>query len=124
MNKGEDNWDLRKRTMDFALRIIRLCVTLPNTPEGWAIRKQLIKSGTSPGAHYREAHRARSTAEFVSKLECGLQELDETCYWLELLVESGIVPQDRLADLTDEANQLTAILVTCVKNAKRIKDEG
>ena len=72
------------------------------------------------GAHYREAYRARSNAEFISKIEGGLQELDETAYWLELLMEAGVFRSERLADLLDEANQLTAILVTCAKRAKRI----
>jgi four helix bundle protein len=116
--------DLRARTKAFALRIVRLSSALPKTMEAQVLGKQVLRSGTSVGAHYREAHRARSTAEFVSKLECGLQELDETCYWLELLVESAIVPQERLADLIDEANQLTAILVTCVKSAKQRKEQG
>jgi four helix bundle protein len=116
--------DLRTRTRAFALRVVRLS-TLPKTTEAQVLGKQVLRSGTSVGAHYREAHRARSTAEFISNFESGLQELDETCYWLELLVESGIVPrEERLAVLIDEADQLAAILVTCVKNAKQRKDEG
>ena len=118
MNKGEDNWDLRKRMMDFALRIIRLCAKLPNTPEGWAIRKQLIKSGTSPGAHYREACRARSDAEFISKIEGGLQELDESAYWLEILVHSKVRDDTEIAALRTETEELTRIFVRCVKNVK------
>lgn len=82
------------------------------------IGRQIIRSGTSVGAHYREATRARSTAEFISKVEGGLQELEETCYWLELLIDSGIMPEERLSGLVNEANQLTAIVVTCTKNAK------
>jgi four helix bundle protein len=110
--------DLRKRTKQFALRVIRLFGALPATPVAQVLGKQLLRSGTSVGAHYREAHRARSTAEFISKLEGGLQELDETGYWLELLVESDTVPESRLADLLRETNELIAILVTCVKRAK------
>src|SRR4051794_17842187 len=110
--------DLKSRTKQFALRIIRLYAALPTSVEGQVMGKQLLRSGTSIGAHYREGHRARSTAEFISKLETGLQELDETAYWLELLVESGIVPESRLSELLQEANELTAILVTCVKRAK------
>jgi len=78
----------------------------------------MLRSGSSVGAHYREGSRARSNAEFISKLETALQELDETAYWLELLVESETVPAERLKDLQNEAEQLIAILVTCVKNAK------
>ncbi len=111
--------DLRKRTKTFALRIIRLFVSLPTTTVAQVLGKQFIRSGTSVGAHCREGSRARSTAEFVSKIEVGIQELDETLYWLELLVESEIVPENLLADLMDEANQLIAILVTCAKNAKQ-----
>jgi four helix bundle protein len=110
--------DLKTRTKAFALRIIRLYGALPRTVEAQVLGKQVLRSGTSVGAHYREANRARSTAEFVSKLEVGLQELDETAYWLELLVEGGVVAAERLTELLREANELTAILVACVKNAK------
>lgn len=81
--------------------------------------KQLLRSGTPVGAHYREAYHARSTVEFVSKLESGLQELEETIYWLELLVDGGLVAKDRLRELFQEAEELTAILVASVKTAKR-----
>src|SRR5947209_2193521 len=111
--------DLKTRTKQFALRIIRLICALPKTVEAQVLGKQLLRSGTSVGAHYREAYRARSTAEFISKIEGGLQELDETTYWLELLTEGGIVPLKRLEGLLDEANQLTAILVCCVKHEKQ-----
>jgi four helix bundle protein len=113
--------DLKTRTKRFALRIIRMYVALPKSVESQVIGKQVLRSGTSVGAHYREAMRARSTAEFVSKMEGGLQELEETAYWLELLTESEIVPESRLAGLIAEAEELTAILVTCVRKAKRQK---
>lgn len=80
--------------------------------------KQVLRSGTSVGAHYREACRARSTAEFISKIEGGLQELEETVYWLELLTESGIVKGELLLPLIQEADELIAILVASVKKAK------
>jgi four helix bundle protein len=115
---GKMAGDLRTRTKQFALRIIRLFVALPKTVEAQVLGKQLLRSGTPVGAHYREGHRARSRAEFVSKLEGGLQELEETIYWPELLVESGIMAESKLSDLIEEGNQLTAILVTCVKRAK------
>lgn len=118
----DEGKDLKARTKDFALRIIRLYSALPTTTESQVIGKQLLRSGTSVGAHYREGTRARSDAEFISKLEGGLQELDEACYWMELLVESKIVAESRLADLMNEADQLTAIFVTCVKNVKARKD--
>ena len=113
--------DLKTRTKGFALRVIRLYTALPKTTEAQIIGKQLLRSGTSVGAHYREGLRARSNAEFISKIEGGLQELEESCYWMELLAEAGIIPESDLSDLMDETNQLTAILVTC---AKKIKDKG
>jgi four helix bundle protein len=110
--------DLRARTKAFALRIVRLFVALPKRPEAHVIGKQMLRAGTSVGAHYRESLRARSDAEVISKLEGGLQELEETRYWLELLAESGIVEAELLTALMDESDQLIAILVTCVKRVK------
>jgi len=83
--------------------------------------KQVLRSGTSIGAHYREAIRARSTAEYISKLEVALQEMEETIYWLELLSDSQVVERSRLEKLFEEGQELTAILVTCVKKAKQRK---
>ena len=111
--------DLKERTKEFALRIIRLYGVLPKTTAAQIIGKQALRSGTSVGAHYHEAQRSRSNAELISKIEGALQEMDETAYWLELLADSGIVRADRLADLRREADELTAILVTCNKNAKK-----
>ena len=110
--------DLRTRTKAFALRVIRLYASLPKTTEAQVLGKQILRSGTSVGAHYHEARRARSTPEFVSKIEGGLQELEETIYWLDLLADSKIVPAARLSDLHHEAEELTAILVSSVKTAK------
>lgn len=110
--------DLKTRTKAFALRIVRVYVALPKSGEAQVLGKQMLKAGTSVGAHYRESIRARSDAEVISKIEGGLQELEEAQYWLELLCESGIVPADRLASLLAEADELTAILVTCVKRVK------
>src|SRR5215207_10098292 len=113
--------DLKIRTKQFALRIIRLFGALPHTTEAQVIGRQVLRSGTSVGAHYREAHRARSNAEFISKIEGGLQELEETSYWLELIADAGILPQPRLTGLCKEAEELTAILVASAKTAKRNK---
>jgi four helix bundle protein len=110
--------ELRERTKRCALRIIRLYTALPHAPAAQVLGKQMLRSGRSVGAHYREATRARSNAEFISKLEGGLQELDETIYWMELISDGGFVQTERLASLQDEANQLLSILVACVKNAK------
>ena len=81
--------ELKSRTKSYALRIIKLFKSLPKTVEAQVIGKQILRSGTSVGAQYREACRSRSTAEFISKIESSLQELDETAYWLELLVDGG-----------------------------------
>jgi len=122
MNDENKPVDLRTRTKQFALRIIRVSAALPKTTEAQVIGKQLLRSGTSVGAHYREATRARSDAEFISKLEGELQELEESAYWMELLSEGGIVVPARLSELQKEADELTAILITCVKKARQ-KDE-
>jgi four helix bundle protein len=111
--------DLRMRTRSFALRIVRLYTSLPKAAEAQVLGKQLLRSGTSVGAHYHEATRARSDAEFISKLEGGLQELEETVYWLNLLIDIGIVKEERLTRLCKEADELAAILVASVKTVKK-----
>lgn len=110
--------DLRERTTAFALRIVKMFTALPKSAEAQVLGKQVLRSGTSVGANYREAFRARSKPEFISKLGDCLKELDESAYWLELLVESGIVPAMRLSALQDECNQLTAIFTTIAKKSK------
>jgi four helix bundle protein len=114
----EQRVDLRVRTKQFALRIIRVFTALPKRPEAEVIGKQLLRCGTSVGANFREAHRSRSNAEFVSKVGDCLKELEETCYWLELLVDAKLVAADRLSPLLDECNQLVAILTTIAKKVK------
>ena len=116
--KSAQPQELGPRTKDFALRIIRLYAALPKTTEAQVIGKQLLRSGTSVGAHYREARRAKSDADFISKMEGGLQELDETGYWLEILGDADIVNPQRLKPLTDEVEELIAIFVTMVKKVK------
>ncbi len=113
--------DLRQRTKAYALRIIRLYRTLPRSGEARVIGNQILRSGTSVGAQYREACRAKSTRDFISKMEGSLGELDETAYWLELLEAAEIVPAERLAALKQETEELIAIFVTSVKTAKRRK---
>lgn len=113
--------DLKTRTKAFALAILKLYSTLPQTVEGQVLGKQLIRSGTSVGAHYREAIRARSTAEFIAKIEGGLQELEESMYWLELLNEAGIIASQETEQITSDAEELLKILITCAKNAKKKK---
>jgi four helix bundle protein len=110
--------DLETRTTDFALRIIKLFSALPKPAEGQILGQQMLRSGTSVGAHYREAKRAKSTLDFINKIEGALQELDETCYWLELIEKSEIMSAKRLVSLRAEAVEITKILVTVVKPAK------
>ena len=117
-----DEKDLRLRTKKFARRIIRLYVALPkNDTAAQVLGKQVLRAGTSVGANYREAHRARSKAEFISKIGDCLKEADETSYWLELLLEENFVPARRLQPLLNEANELLAILTTISKRAKGLK---
>ena len=111
--------DLRLRTRAFAIRIVRLYTSLPKAAEAQVLGKQLLRSGTSVGAQYHEATRSRSKAEFVSKIESGLQELEESIYWLNLLIECGIVKKEKLSGLCQEANELAAIFVASVKTVKR-----
>ena len=111
--------DLRKRTKEFAGRIIRLYVTLPaNRREVQVVGHQMLRSGTSVGANYREASRARSDAEFVSKIDLCIQEADETLYWLELLCDECGIQDDQVAWLGKEANELISIFVTMSKKVK------
>jgi four helix bundle protein len=117
-NQRAGRVDLRVRTKQFALRVIRLFAALPRRPEADVIGRQVLRSGTSVGANFREAHRARSDAEFISKLGDCLKELDETGYWLELLIDAEIVAVDRLSPLLEECNQLIAILTTIAKKVK------
>lgn len=117
---GRAIYDLRARTKQFALRTIALHSALAQLRSDTAtvLGKQLLRSGTSVGAQYREACRSRSQAEFVSKMESASQELDETIYWLELLVESNTVKESRLGDLLREANELMAIFIASARTAK------
>jgi four helix bundle protein len=110
--------DLRVRTKQFAIRIINLYGALPKRTEAKIIGKQVLRSGTSIGANYREACRARSDSEFIAKLGICLQELDETAYWPELLEEAEIIKPTLLVDLHDETDQLIAIFTTISKNRK------
>ena len=110
---------LRERTKAFARNVIAFCVSLPPTDEARVIKRQLLRSGTSPGAHCREAFRSRSNAEMISKLETALQELDESVYWMELLIDAEIVPARRLQPLMQEADELIAMAVASVRTIKR-----
>ena len=114
--------DLMLRTKAFALRIIRLYGALPKSTVAQVIGNQVLRSGTSVGAHVREGKRSRSDAELLSKTRGALQEIEETSYWLELLVDSGIMRMELLDPLMKEADELTAILVTSAKTVQRRGD--
>jgi four helix bundle protein len=116
--------DMRQRTRQFALRVIKLYAALPKTVEAQVLGKQILRSGTSVGAQYHEACRAKSNPDFISKIEGGLQELDETLYWLELLSEAKIINSKRLEPLHRETNELIAMFVTMAKGVKHKKADG
>src|SRR5438105_8959385 len=111
--------DLKKRTKQFALRILKLVAALPNTVAGRAIGGQLVRAGTSVGANYRAACRGRSKAEFIAKLGTVEEEADESGYWLELIVDAALMKESQVKPLLQEANELTAIMA-----ASRISASG
>jgi four helix bundle protein len=113
-----DGSDLKKRTKAFARRVIRMYVRLSKATVAQVLGKQALRAGTSVGANYREAFRACSKAEFISKMGDCLKELDETEYWLELLVDEEIVTPARMDLLLDETRQLTAIFVAIIKKTR------
>ena len=113
---------LALRTKAFALAVIRMFAALPRSEVARILGRQMVRAGTSVGAQYREGSRARSSAEFISKLESALHELEETQYWLELMEESGVGDADSLAEARREAGELTAMLTASVLTAKRRKD--
>ena len=116
---AHDATDLRLRTKKFALRIIKMYQNLPTSGESQVIGRQVLRSGTSVGAQYREACRAKSPADFFNLMGGGLKELDETAYWLELLVEGEIIPAIKLAELQKETDELIAIFVSSINTSKR-----
>jgi four helix bundle protein len=110
--------DLAHRTKSYALQIIKMYSGLPRGAVAQELGRQVLRSGTSVGANYREANRARSKAEFIAKMGDCLKELDETSYWLELLGEASIIAESNQSVLLDETSQLIAIFVTIIKKAK------
>jgi len=111
--------ELKKRTKKFALRILKLSTALPNTAEGRTVKNQLIRSGTSVGANYRSACKGRSKAEFIAKLGIVEEEADESAFWLELIIEGGLLKKEAVQPLLCEANELTAIIAASRKTAAR-----
>lgn len=113
---------MKARTKMFALRVIKLTESLPTTRAADVIGKQLLRSATSVGANYRASRRGKSRADFIHKLAIVEEEADESAYWLELLAESGIVLPAKLADLTRECDEITAIIVASIRTAKTNRD--
>jgi four helix bundle protein len=111
--------DLKRRTRQYALSVVRFFASLPRTPEAQVLGRQLLRSGTSVGANFRESLRARSRAEHATKLNLGLMELEESLYWLELLEGAGIKNGQPLDHLKKETGELCAIFVSLFKRAKK-----
>ena len=111
--------ELRHRTKNFAIRIVNLFRSLPRSPDAQTLGKQTLRSGTSVAANYRAVCRARSKAEFISKMGIVVEEADETVFWLEILTETGVVRAERAEDLQKEANELLAIFSASLRTAKR-----
>ena len=124
MSERQGGGQLAQRTKAFALDMVRLYSRLPKTTAAQVLGKQALRSGTSVGAQYREATRARSSAEFVSKIESALQELEETTYWLELLVEAGIASHEQTRPSLLEAHELMAMLASSAKTAKKRREKA
>ena|ERR1043166_4117536 len=118
MNALDKSLDLRQRTKSYAIRIVRLYRSLPHSSDAQVLGKQLLRSGTSVAANYRAACRARSRAEFISKISIVLEEADESAFWLELLGETEVVLPEKLATLVRETNELTAIFGATLRTSK------
>jgi four helix bundle protein len=110
--------DLRTRTKQFALRIIRVYKALPADTLGQVLGQAILRSGLAIGAHYRQAQRTREPAVFVSKVEAAIQELEETVYWIELLIDASLVSAAKLAKLHQEAEELIVLLAASLKTAR------
>ena len=115
---NEKTEQLKRRTKQFGLRVIRLVQALPNGKVADVVGRQLLRAATSVGANYRSALRGRSTAEFLSRLGIVEEEIDESLYWMEMLVEAGLIGQQRLTALMKEANEIASIVVAAIKTTK------
>ena len=110
--------ELKRRTKRFGLEVIKLVESLPTTQTGKVVGNQMLRSALSVGANYRAACRARSKADFISKVGITIEETDETQHWLEMLAEAGIIPLDQIKPLLQESNELVAILTASAKTAR------
>ncbi|MDQ3686083.1 MAG: four helix bundle protein [Acidobacteriota bacterium] len=115
MNENE----LKQRTKQFSLRVIKLVGALPRSVEGRAIGNQLVRSDTSVGANYRAACRGRSKAEFIAKLGTVEEEADESAFWMEMIIESGLMEKRLVESLLQEANEIVAIIAASRKSASK-----
>ena len=113
-----DEQAFKQRTKDLALGVIELVESLPKTKTAEVLGRQLLRCATSVGANYRAACRGKSTADVLAKLAIVEEEADETAYWLELLVESGTVDENRIAELIKETNEITAMIVASIKTLR------
>ena len=120
MNESE----LKKRTKQFGLRVIKLVESLPSGQTARTIGNQLLRSGLSVGANYRAACRGRSKADFIAKAGISLEETDESLYWMEMLQEANIVPVEKMKDLMKEADELVAIFTASIKTARANLKQG
>ncbi|MGA3327956.1 MAG: four helix bundle protein [Terriglobia bacterium] len=111
--------ELKARTKQFAIRIVRVFKSLPKSDEARIIGKQLLRAGTSVAANYRAACRSRSEAEFISKISVVVEEADETAFWIELLIETNIIREFRLRELLKEANELLAIFAASLWTVRK-----
>jgi len=116
-----DQRELKRRTKAFAIKIVRVFESLPQKGAAGVLSRQLLRSGTSAGANYRSACRAKSTADFVAKMGIVEEEIDETMYWLELFIEIGILKAEEVEVILKEANELLAIVVASIKTARKNK---
>lgn len=116
-----DQSELKRRTKASAVKIVRLFESLPQKRTAYVLGRQLLRCGTSVGANYRSACRAKSTADFVAKMGIVEEEIDETMYWLELLIEVGILKAEAVEAILKEANELLAIVVASIKTARKNK---
>ncbi len=114
-----DDRELKRQTQVIPLRVMKMIEALPKTTTGVVIAKQIVRCATSVGANYRAACRGRIKAGFLSKLQIAIEEADEICYWLELIIEGELLPAPRIEELLDEANQITAIMIASRKPASK-----
>jgi len=117
-----DKIEFKKRTKSYALRVIKAVEALPSERVAGVLGNQLLRSGTSVGANYRAACRAKSTADFVNKLKIVEEECDESLYWMELMVESGLLPENKLGQLMKEGDEILAITVASIKSSRTSRD--